>query len=314
MKKPIKRTLVLDKGSDSIKRHLKLFLDYLKYQRSYANHTINNYEKDILSFYQFLKTNKLNYLKITYPHLRKYITNLTNQHYARATISRRLSALRRFYQYLVAEKIIAYNVFKLVAFPKKDHKLPMFLYHHQIESLFKVNDLKTPLGQRNQLILEILYGTGIRVSELINIKLSDIDFNKKVILILGKGNKQRRVVYGDYCHEILNLYLNDGYLNLSKTKEEYLILNKNGFKISTRAINYIIDNLIKISSLKAKLSPHILRHTFATHMLENGADLLTIKELLGHASLSSTAIYTHVSNEHLRKVYLQAHPRAREKN
>lgn len=295
-----------------MKKHLKDFLDYLNYQRHYSPHTIINYQLDVNAFYLFLKINKKHYLHLSYQDLRKYIMSLTNQGYKRTTISRKLSAIRCFYQYLVNEKITDSNILKLISFPKKHHSLPTFLYHHQLAPLFKASDLKTPLGQRDQLILEILYGTGIRVSELVNIKLRDIDFDKQTIIILGKGNKERRVIYGDYCKEILSLYLKDGYLKLLKRKEDFLILNKNGFKITTRSINYMMDRLIKKSSLKNNLSPHTLRHTFATHMLENGADLLTIKELLGHQSLSSTAIYTHLSDEKLREVYLHAHPRARD--
>ena len=292
---------------------IKKFLHYLEYQRNYSQYTINNYEKDIIDFNTFLKSKNINYTDLTYQDVRKYIVILNNNKYARTSVSRKLSAIRRFYRYLVMEGIIKTNVFNLVSAPKKERKLPKFLYYDEIEDLFLIPDTSNSLGQRDMLILEMLYATGIRVNELVNIKISDIDFNNQTILILGKGNKERKVVFGTYCNEILSLYLNDGYLFLNKDKSEYLILNNKGKKLTTRGINYIISNLIKKASLKSNLSPHTLRHSFATHMLENGADLLTIQQLLGHSSLSATSIYTHVTNEHLREIYLHSHPRAREK-
>ena len=167
-------------------------------------------------------------------------------------------------------------------------------------------------GQRERVILEILYGSGIRVSELVNIKLNDIDFNNKTILIFGKGSKERIVPFGDYALDALNNYINDGrkkYLN--STESDYLIVGKNESNLTTRRIEQIIDNLIKKTSIKMNITPHMFRHTFATHLLDNGCELIAVQELLGHESLSSTEIYTHVSNEHLREVYYKCHPRNR---
>ena len=290
------------------------FLNYLKYQRGYSSYTILNYDEDIVEFYDFLNNNKLEFKDVTYKVIRSYLMKLHDLSYKRTTISRKISSLRSFYKYLAKESVIADNPFLLVSLPKKEKKLPSFLYYNELEDLFKIPNMNEPLGQRNRLILELLYATGIRVGELVKIKLTDIDFNNRIVRITGKGNKMRDVIYGDYCKDILNIYLNDGYLKLSSNeKNQYLILNNRGGKITERSIRYIIDNIIKSTSLKKHVTPHTIRHTFATHMLESGADLLTVQELLGHESLSTTQIYTHVTNERLRNVYLQAHPRAKEK-
>lgn len=294
--------------------NIERFISYLEIQKNYSIHTRKSYHKDLLDFVSFSNDNGIDYKKITYQNIKAYMMYLYDKKYNRTTIARKLSAIRRFYQYLVKENIIKTNIVNLISLPKKEKKLPRFLYYDEIEALFSVPDLSTPLGQRDLLILEILYSTGIRVNELVNIKIDDINFDHNIIRVLGKGNKEREVVYGEYCEEILSLYLNDGYKKLLKNKNHnYLILNKDGNKITTRAINYIINRLINNACLKNHLSPHTLRHTYATHMLENGADLITVQKLLGHASLSATSIYTHVTNERLREVYLHSHPRAREK-
>ena len=196
--------------------------------------------------------------------------------------------------------------------PKLDKKLPKFLYYEELEQILNIPDKKTPLGQRDALVLELLYSTGIRVSELVNIKIKDINRSNRTIKILGKGNKERYVLYGKYFDDILDLYLKDGRLNLLNNNNEYLILNHLGNKITDRGIREIINRIIKKGQLEFNISPHVFRHTFATHMLENGAELRCVQELLGHENLSTTEIYTHVTNERLRNVYLNTHPRAKE--
>ena len=200
----------------------------------------------------------------------------------------------------------------LISNPKLDKKLPNFLYYDELEILLNIPDKENILGLRDSLILELLYSTGVRVSELVNIKMKDINFNEKRILILGKGNKERYVLYGNTLQELLELYLKNSREVLNKNSE-YLILNKNGEKITDRGIRLIINKILKKGELDYHVSPHTLRHTFATHMLENGADLKSVQELLGHSSMSTTQIYTHITNERLRNVYLKTHPRAREK-
>ena len=227
-----------------------------------------------------------------------------------SSIDRKLSALRGFYKFLANEGVIQNNVFSLMSGLKKEKKLPRYFEYNELEELFNVSDLKTPLGQRDRLILEMLYGTGVRVGELVAIKVSDIDLGSRTILILGKGNKERRVTYGEYCDEILKLYLNDGYQKLNIKNTLYLFLNSRGEVITERGVRYVLDQIIKNTSLNKSISPHVLRHSFATHLLNEGCDLLTVQKLLGHESISATQIYTHVTTDRLKEVYYNSFPRA----
>ena len=219
--------------------------------------------------------------------------------------------MKSFFKYLEGLDKIKTNPMLLISNPKKERKLPNFLNYGDLDKLLSVPNLKTDDGQRDALIMEMLYSTGIRVSELVNIKISDINKNERKILVLGKGNKERYVYYGTRCEELLNLYLKDGRTSLPGGN--YLFLNKHGRKMNDRVIRMIIDRNVKLAGLKVHVSPHVLRHTYATHMLNEGADLKSVGDLLGHENLSTTQIYTHVSNERLRNVYLNAHPRAKKR-
>lgn len=293
---------------------LNEFLENIEYQRGYSENTIVNYEKDIDEFILFLKKDGITKLNnVDYSIVKDYLMELYNKKYSRNSVSRKLSSLRSFFKFLHAKNKINMNPFNLVSSPKKEKRLPKFLYNDDIERIFDIPDTTKPLGQRDYLILELLYDTGIRVGELVSIKLKDIDFSNKTIHILGKGNKERIVLFGAYLDDILNIYLNYGRKEILENKNsEYLILNGHGKNITTRGVRLIIENIIKKACISTHVTPHTLRHTFATHLLENGADLLTVKELLGHSSLSSTQIYTHITNERLRNVYLHSHPRAKE--
>lgn len=296
-----------------MEEQVKLFLKYLNYQKGYSENTIINYENDIKEFLEFLNKENIDNLKeVNYSIVRFYLMDLYNKKFSRNSVSRKLSSLRSFFKYLHNEEIVKINPFSLISSPKKEKKLPKFLYNEDIEKIFNVPNINTVLGKRDSLILELLYDTGVRVGELVNIKINDINYDDRSIKILGKGNKERIVLYGTYAEIALKEYLNNGRNELLKGKNnEYLILNANGNNITTRGIRLIIDKIIKQACLNTHISPHTLRHTFATHLLENGSDLLTVKELLGHSSLSSTQIYTHVTNERLRSIYLKSHPRAR---
>lgn len=292
-------------------KYITLFLNYLVNERNYPNDTtVKNYELDLLNYQDFLKENNLNYLKITKDDIRSYLKYLDKLKYKNSSISRHLSSLRTFYSFLVNEGVIESNIFKSISSPKKKKQLPNFLQYDEVEKMLSVCDLKEPLHIRNRLIIETLYDTGIRVSELVNIKLNDLNIATKEIRVLGKGSKERIVYFGDYEIDILNLYLNQARPKLLKNKSsDYLLLNHLGDRLTDRGVRLIIDDVIKKASLKHKVSPHTLRHTFATHLLNEGADLKSVQELLGHSSLSTTQIYTHVSNERLRSVYLKSHPR-----
>ena len=245
---------------------LKEYIDVLKFQKKYSDNTINNYVKDIRNYKEYLIKNNINYKNISYQEIQDYLLYLYNNKYSKNTINRILSSLRGLYKYMCEEKYIESNPFSSVASLKKDKKLPNYLYTNEIEELLNIEENDNPTNQRNELIVELLYDTGLRVSELVNIKLSDINFSSKTIKTLGKGKKTRIVMFGEYGEEKLK---------------------------------------------KSHVTPHTLRHTFATHLLNEGAELTTVKELLGHKNLSTTSIYTHLSKEHLRSVYLSSHPRSK---
>ena len=237
-----------------------------------------------------------------------YLKYLSEKKDINSTISRKISALRGFYKFLQNNNKIENNPFSLINLPKKEKKLPRFFFYNELEELFNTPKLNTPLGQRDRLILEMLYATGVRVSELVNIKVSDI--SDRTIKILGKGNKERIVRFGDYCEEILKMYLNDGHYKLNSSSE-YLFLNNNGGQLTDRGVRYLLDKIIEKTTIEKKISPHMLRHSFATHLLNEGCDILTVQELLGHESLTATSIYTHVTNDRLKDVYFKTHPRAK---
>lgn len=293
-----------------MEKEIDRFIEYLKYQRNYSDFTCNNYKKDLNEYNSFILNNKINYKNMDYNEAKEYVIYLNKKNDAKSTISRKLSSLRTFYKYLVLNNKVESNPFLLLSSPKKEKRIPKFINYNNMEEILNVPNIKTKEGQRERVILEVLYASGVRVSELVNIKLKDIDFSNKNILIFGKGSKERLVSFGDYALEYINLYLKEGRnLLLDGVKSDYLIVGKKSEKLTTRRVEQIIDDIIKRTSIKLNITPHMFRHTFATHLLDNGCDLLVVQELLGHASLSSTEIYTHVSNEHLREVYLKCHPR-----
>lgn len=297
-----------------MEKNIVNFEKYLNIERNYSNYTIKNYLIDITEFITYCNNFNKNYLNIKYTDIKSYLTHLYEKKYKATTISRKISALRTFYAFLYDKNIVDKNVFEYITLPKKEKRLPKYLSNDDIDEIFKIIDISTPLGIRNRLILELLYGSGLRVSELCNIKLSDIDFSNKSIRIIGKGKKERIVYYGEPCKRIIDLYLNGTRDEiLGKNNNEYLIIGnkKSNKSLSVRSVELILNNIIESTSLNKKASPHTLRHTFATHLLNDGCDILIVKELLGHSSLDTTGIYTHISNERLRKVYLNNHPRAK---
>ena len=293
-----------------MERYIDKFIEYLKVQKNYSEFTRVNYEKDLVEYFDFLNDKNYDYKNMDYKKCMDYLIYLDNKKYKKTSISRKLSSLRTFYKFLVLNNYSDNNPFLLISSPKKEKRIPKFINYQGIDEIFNIPDINTIEGQREKVILEILYGSGIRVSELVNIKIKDIDFSNKTILIFGKGNKERIVPFGEYALEALNIYVDDAREKyLDGKSSDYLIVGKNETQLTTRRIEQIIDNLIKKTSIKMNITPHMFRHTFATHLLDNGCDLIAVQELLGHESLSSTEIYTHVSNEHLREVYYKCHPR-----
>lgn len=284
------------------------YLEYVTKELNYSKETIKNYKVDLESYCVFLRKCKMDYLKINKTEIMQYLKHLDSLHYSNKTISRHLSSLRSFYNYLVEIKILKTNIYKRIRNPKLEKKLPNYLNVNEIETILDSLKEGTKEEIRNKCLFEILYSTGIRVSEASNIKLKDIDLNNQSIRIFGKGSKERFVYFGKVAQNILNKYLKVRNEFLPENNREYLFLNSNGSKLSRESIGQIINRIIDSSNINHKISPHVLRHTFATHLLDNGADLRSVQELLGHENMNTTEIYTHVSNERLRMAYLKYHP------
>lgn len=291
-----------------MKHEIYSFLQELENQ-NYSPLTLKGYKEDLEEFETFCCGSSLT--TIDYPFMRKYLGHLYDKKYSNQTISRHISSLKSFFKYLMKEEIIKINPMRLISNPKLEKKLPNYINYNDLETLLATPNQEDKLGLRNALILELLYATGIRVSELVNIKVEDIDLFNNRILILGKGNKERYVLFGSICKKLLLSYLENSRKLLIKQDTNILLLNKNGTPLTDRGVRLIINQVVESSALKLNISPHTLRHTFATHLLNEGADLKSVQELLGHSNISTTGIYTHVSNERLRKVYLDAHPRAK---
>lgn len=292
-------------------KYIDKYLEYLKVERKYSNKTILSYKDDLIEYNEFLGNNFTNILNIDMNIVNNYMKYLYDRKITKSSISRKLSSIRGLYNYLVREDIIKENHFNKIQNPKRELYLPKFLKDEELDKIFSVCNYNNPTEERDTLIIELLYATGVRVSELVNIKIKDINRKEKLIKVLGKGNKERMVIYNNHTKKALDTYLKDGYNYFNKKSSEYLILNKNGNKLSERYIREIINKKVSQASLDIKISPHTLRHTFATDILENGADLMTVKELLGHESLNTTSIYTHITNEQIKKTYNLAHPRAK---
>ena len=287
---------------------IQKFLEYLEKELNYSLVTIKDYESDLLLFKDYILKNNKNYLKLTKEDIINFLKYLDQKKYKNKSISRFLSCLRSFYSYLVEIKLLEENIFKRIRNPKIEKKLPNYLNVMEIEKILDSIELNTKEDIRDKCLFELLYSTGIRVSEASNIKLEDIDINNMTIRVFGKGRKERITYFGYTLKDILEKYLSVRKEFLKKGEIEYLFINSLGGKLSRNSMENIINKVVKKSSVNHKISPHTLRHSYATHLLNNGADLRSVQELLGHENLNTTEIYTHVSNERLREEYLKYHP------
>lgn len=289
--------------------YIDKFLSYLKEEKNYSDLTIINYRKDLIEFMELTNINDLS--KVTKDNIKNYLKVLFDHKNKSSTVSRKISSLKSFYKFMKDNSYVSVNPVSSIKYPKKEKNLPKFVQYNELVDMLEVSKCGD-FGDRNYLIIELMYDTGVRVSELVNIKLDDIDSSTKKIRILGKGSYERFVFFGDYASEALDKYIHGKRIQLLNGKvNDYLFLNKNGEKITTRGVFKIIDNIIKETSIKTKVSPHTLRHTFATHLLDNGCDLRSVQEMLGHKSINSTEVYTHVTSERLKDVYFKSHPRGR---
>lgn len=286
------------------------FLDYISYEKKYSDNTEKNYELDLFKYFEYLDKNNLNYLTVKYKDVSNFTLFLAKQNYKSTTINRIDSSIRSFYNYLELEEKINGNPFKAASNLKVPKRLPNYFKYDEYLTMISVID-KDDYEYRNRLILEMLFATGLRVSELSNIKIKDIDFSEREIKIMGKGSKERFVFYNKECAIILDSYLKECRSKLLNGKDsEYLFINHLGDKLTDRGIRLIIDKIVKKSCIKSKVSPHTFRHTFATMLLNEGCNIKSVQELLGHSSLGTTGIYTHLTNDEVRLAYMKAHPRA----
>jgi integrase/recombinase XerC len=295
-----------------VEQYKDLFLDYLLVEKNASPHTISNYMKDIDQFVSFLKREHIqSFPEVTYLMVRAYLAELQKNEYAKRSVTRKLSALRSLYAYLLREEYIQASPFHSIRTPKLDKKLPKFMYLEEMEELLRLPDGTSSLGQRDLAILESLYASGMRVSELVGLNVSSIDTELGVALVFGKGAKERYVPLGDHAIAALKHYMHDGRIQVcSDQTTQALFLNARGGRLTDRSVRRIVDKYVDQLSRSMSISPHTFRHSFATHMLEAGADLRTVQELLGHVNLSTTQIYTHITKDHLQTIYNRAHPRA----
>lgn len=289
-----------------MEKYIDKFIRYLEIERNYSAHTVLNYKLDLEDFREFSQGRELE--KIDYLFLRQYLGLLKEKGLSTRTVGRKLSALRSFFKFLAREGYLKVNPILILSSPKLDKHLPSFMTEPEtaklIESAF-AKDENDERGLRDRAMMEAFYSTGMRISELVGLNTEDIDFISGIIKVMGKGRKERIVPVGEAALSAIRKYL-----DRRKKKNQALFLNKNGKRITARGVRGVVGKYIRLTGLKAGVSPHTFRHSFATHLLNRGADLRTVQELLGHANLSTTQIYTHLSTEKLKSVYNKAHPHA----
>jgi len=290
------------------------FLTHLRANLNYSEHTLESYGLDLSQFFQFLRDAGVGDIaQIHYTNIRSYLGELKREERAKATISRKLSCLRSFFKYLCRQGYLNHNPMVTISTPKREKRLPRFFYPEEVDALLELPDRNDPLGIRDAAILELFYSSGLRLSEVEGLTLADLDLGRGYVRVFGKGSKERMVPLGGAAKRAIARYLSEVrpvLLEKNGAPSEYVFLNYRGTRLSGRSIQRMFDKYLKRLAFNRKMSPHTLRHTFATHLLENGADLRVVQELLGHVDLSSTQIYTHLTKERIRSVYTKYHPRA----
>ncbi len=287
------------------------YRDYLTAERNVSTYTLRNYTRDLLEFFSFVSESGIDTLKkVDKQTLRAYLAELMRKGFAKSSIARKLSAIRSFYRYLMREELVSASPAATTVSPRLDKRLPEFLTQDEAKKLVESPDISQPQGQRDRALLELLYASGLRVSELVNMNIDQVNLATNEIRVWGKGSKERVVLIGEPAAEALNNYINSGRKELLGGKRNNaLFVSRYGERILARRVQKILHKYSK--NINKSVHPHILRHTFATHLLDGGADLKVVQELLGHADLASTQIYTHVTQSRARKIYLAAHPMAR---
>jgi len=303
--------------------YLDEFLIFLKVEKNASERTVESYQRDLWQFIDFVSKDmkipgeQVDPAGIDDLQARKYLRHLHVRSLARTSIARKLAAMRAFFRFLCREEIITTNPMLQVSVPKLEKRLPHFLYQDDVRILVEAPDISTSAGKRDRAVLETLYATGIRVSELVGLDTCDVDLGTGYIRVMGKGARERVVPLGSYAIKAIRTYWQEGRGRLAGNRKlpgtgsaGALFINKYGERITTRSIRNIINKYVEAVSMHKKVSPHTIRHSFATHLLDAGADLRSVQELLGHVNMSTTQIYTHVTKERLKEVYEKAHPRA----
>jgi integrase/recombinase XerC len=288
---------------------------YLEVERNLSQHTVKAYYSDVMSFLNWLGGRLPQ--DIGHKDIRHYLSDIQSKNYSRTSVSRKIAAVRTFYRYMYREKLVQANPADNIKSPRKIKSLPKFLSNDEVEMIFNKIDIKTPSGFRNRTILELLYATGMRISELCNLDFGNLNIENSEITVLGKGGKERIVLVSNKSRALLEKYIAEIRVILATPQaindNTPLFINSNGYRLQQRSIHRAISEIVKGLKIQKKVSPHVFRHSFATRLLEKGADLRVVQELLGHASISNTQIYTHVSTERLKQAYIKAHPRAKQK-
>jgi integrase/recombinase XerC len=294
---------------------LERFLTYLRAARNASPYTVKNYGNDIGQFLDYCKEQGVETVaQVDHALLRRYLAELDAAGYVKASIARRVAELRSFGDFLVREGVLERNTFRMISAPRVPKRLPQYLTVAQVETLLATPDTSTPRGLRDRAIIEVLYAAGLRVSELVGMDVGDVDLAQAQVRVMGKGSKERIGLLGRPAARAVQTYLQEGRPALLKQQTNALWLNHRGGRLTVRGVVLILDEVGRQAGMRTHVSPHVLRHSFATHLLDGGADLRVVQELLGHANLATTQIYTHVSQSRAREVYMRAHPRAQAEN
>ena len=299
------------------KEYLEEFKTYLSVEKNFSEHTIKAYDSDIVSFILWL--DGVSVTEVNFDKLREYLHFIQRFEYQKTTIARKTASIRTFYKFLFREKYIDSNPALSLSAPKRPKPLPKFLTPEEVEQILNNVKIDTPAGFRNRVILELLWATGMRVSELSGLNCGDVNFEENEIKVFGKGAKERIVLMSNrakdyllqYVNSARNLIVNPAYKTPPIDEDSPLFINNTGYRLQNKTIRKVINDTVEKIQLPKKVTPHVFRHSFATKLIENGADLRVVQELLGHSGISNTQIYTHVSMKHMKDVYESAHPHGR---
>ena len=294
-----------------MRKELDQYLNFLEHEKNASPHTISSYRRDLLQLAQYTEERSMKLKEIDNVALRGFLAILHEKKNKKSTIARKLASVRSFLQYCMMKKWLEDNPAKIVSTPKQEYHVPSFLSEEEVAEFLDLPQSRQPLDLRDKAILELLYATGIRVSELVKIDLDEVNFEERLIRVMGKGKKERIVPFGRLAGDSLRFYiLARSQINKGDVEEKALFVNYRGERLTPRSIERIVDKYIRVTAIQRKISPHSLRHSFASHLLSRGADLRVIQELLGHESLATTQKYTHLDLKQLLKVYRKSHPRS----